>query len=259
MEDHTQMRRQAEAYFNIGDSDLLDLLGGTGTHGDTSADENFASTHNNSGCDVPLAVSVFKDVKAQQIKPRQLTLRQLQNKLTGTTAPGKTALPLVKLGTFGEARTERGSLRHDANLLSVSGVEGDYDAGVLSPQEAADLLRQSGIAALIYTTPSHTREAPRWRVLAPLARQVAPAERAALCAKLNGALRGILAAESFTPSQSYYFGGVTGRPVETVLVEGNRSTASSELPRSARSRFRRSPTYQPIRGYLLTGLRCSAP
>lgn len=37
---------------------------------------------------------------------------------------------------------------------------------------------------------------------------------------MNGALGGILAAESFTPSQSYYFGAVTGRPVESVLVEG---------------------------------------
>jgi len=38
-------------------------------------------------------------------------------------------------------------------------VEGDYDAGAVSPQDAAARLRQSGIAALIYTTPSHTADA----------------------------------------------------------------------------------------------------
>jgi hypothetical protein len=81
------------------------------------------------------------------------TLGQLQARLTGTTAPEKSALPLVKLASFGDARTEKGSLRHDANLLRVSGVEGDHDAGAVSPQDAAERLRQAGNAALIYTTP----------------------------------------------------------------------------------------------------------
>lgn len=185
-----------------------------------ACEEDTESAPENQGCDLPLAVTTFPDLKAQRIEVDRLSLRQLQQRLTATTAPDKAALPLVKLGTFGNARTEKGSLRHDANLLSVSGVEGDYDAGTVSPQEAADRLRQAGIAALIYTTPSHIPEAPRWRVLAPLARHVAPAEREALCARLNGALGGILAAESFTPSQSYYFGGTAARPVESFLVEG---------------------------------------
>uniref|UniRef100_UPI00404877CE VapE domain-containing protein n=1 Tax=Yoonia sp. TaxID=2212373 RepID=UPI00404877CE len=172
------------------------------------------------GCDVPLAVSMFADVKALRIEPARLSLRQIQARLTAATAPAKSDLPLVKLGTFGDVRTEKGSLRHDANLLSVSGVEGDYDAGAVSPQDAANRLRQAGMAALIYTTPSHIPEAPRWRVLAPLAMEVAPGEREAFCARLNGALGGILAAESFTPSQTYYFGSVNARPVESMLVEG---------------------------------------
>jgi len=174
----------------------------------------------NQGCNAPLAVSMFADVKAQRIESIHLSLRQLQARLACTTGPEKSALPLVKLATFGDARTEKGSLRHDANILRVSGVEGDYDAGAVTPQDAAERLSRAGIAALIYTTPSHTPEAPRWRVLAPLARQVAPAEREAFCARLNGALGGILAAESFTPSQSFYFGSVTARPVESFLVEG---------------------------------------
>lgn len=174
----------------------------------------------NLGCDIPLSVSTFSDVKARQIESNHLSLRQLQKRLTGTTAPDKATLPLVKLATFGDTRTDKGSLRHDGNLLAVSGVEGDYDAGTVSPQQAAAWLNQAGIAALIYTTPSHTAEMPRWRVLAPLAVKISPTEREALCGRLNGALKGVLAAESFVTSQSYYFGGVTGRPLESHLVEG---------------------------------------
>ena len=182
------------------------------------------------GCDLPLAVSMFADVKAKRIEPHRLTLRQLQDRLTRTTAPQKTGLPLIKLGTFGNVRTDKGSLRHDANLLRVSGIEGDYDAGTVQPQEAAERLRQAGLAALIYTTPSHTADAPRWRVLVPLAGEVSPVERHALCARLNGALGGILADESFTPSQTYYFGEVAGCPVESILVEGQPVDRVSGLP-----------------------------
>lgn len=220
MQEYTETRPMAQAHFNISATDLSDLLERTETHGDLFTADINRATADNSGCDLPLAVSMFADVKAQRIEPNHLSLRQLQYRLNSTTARDKAALPLVKLATFGDARTDKGSLRHDANLLRVSGVEGDYDAGAVSPQDAAERLRQAGIAALIYTTPGHTAEAPRWRVLAPLARPVAPAEREALCARLNGALGGILAAESFTPSQSYYFGAVTGRPVESFLVEG---------------------------------------
>lgn len=220
MQEYTETRPMAQAHFTIVETDPSDLLGCTETHGDLSAGDIDRATADNSGCDLPLAVSMFADVKAQRIEPNHLSLRQLRDRLNSTTARDKAALPLVKLGTFGDARTDKGSLRHDANLLRVSGVEGDYDAGAVSPQDAAERLRQAGIAALIYTTPSHTAEAPRWRVLAPLAGEVAAPERDALCARLNGALGGILATESFTPSQSYYFGAVTGRPVESVLVEG---------------------------------------
>ncbi len=75
------------------------------------------------GCDVPLAVSMFADVKAQRIESNNLSLKQLQARLHHTTASDKASLPLVKLASFGDLRTENGSLRHDANLLSVSGVE----------------------------------------------------------------------------------------------------------------------------------------
>lgn len=237
MLEYTETRPMAQAHLNIVETDLSDLLfwemkphASQCVSMDQINRDLFGEAADNSGCDLPLAVSMFADVKAQRIGPNHLSLRQLQDRLNSTTARDKGSLPLVKLGTFGDARTDKGSLRHDANLLRVSGVEGDYDAGAVSPQDAAERLRQAGIAALIYTTPSHTAEAPRWRVLAPLAGEIAPAERETLCARLNGALGGILVNESFTPSQSYYFGAVTGRPVESVLVEGQPLDCVSGLP-----------------------------
>uniref|UniRef100_UPI00404744AF AAA family ATPase n=2 Tax=Yoonia sp. TaxID=2212373 RepID=UPI00404744AF len=214
-----------------GQADLSDLLGCTGTYGNVSTRPNHPDNLAQTGCDIAMTVSLFSDVKAQQIEPNRLSLRQLQQRLTQTTAPDKSALPLVKLAIFGDARTEKGSLRHDANLLSISGVEGDYDAGQVTMQEAAMRLEGQGIAAMIYTTPSHTLAAPRWRVLAPLAVNVTPADRSDLCSRLNGALGGILASESFTPSQSYYFGNVTGKPVESCLVEGQPLDLATHCPK----------------------------
>ncbi|WP_374376398.1 hypothetical protein, partial [Tabrizicola sp.] len=198
-------------------TDLSDLL-------------DFGQCPDSDGCDLPLAVSMFADVKAKRIDAHRLTLRNLQDRLIRTTAPRKTGLPLIKLGTFGDVRTDKGSLRHDANLLQVSGIEGDYDAGTVQPQEAAERLRQAGLAGLIYTTPSHTAVSPRWRVLVPLAAAVSPDQRNAFCARLNGALGGALAVESFTASQSFYFGEVAGCPVESILVEGQPVDRVSGLP-----------------------------
>lgn len=134
--------------------------------------------------------------------------------------PNKAACPLLKLGAFGEQYSAKGSLRHDANVLYVSGVEGDHDAGILSPQDAAAMLQRAGVVALIYTTPSHTAAAPRWRCLAPLSQAYQPAARWELAARLNAIFGGTLAGESFTLSQAYYFGRVAGVAYEAYVTGG---------------------------------------
>lgn len=122
----------------------------------------------------------------------------------------KAAAPWLKLATFGEHRTDKNCLRSNANLRTVTGIEGDYDGGRMTPQEALERLERHGIRAAVYTSASHAPERPRWRVLCPLATHAAPKDRARLVARLNGALGGVLAGESFDLSQSYYFGKVTG-------------------------------------------------
>lgn len=131
------------------------------------------------------------------------------------TAPTKEALPLIKLATFANDHRSNGTIE------AVHGIEGDYDAGTAQPADAAERLRAAGIEALIYTTPSHRADAPRWRVLCPLSAAMPADQRHALVARLNGALGGILARESFTPAQPFYVGTVDGgEPMQCIRVSG---------------------------------------
>ena len=185
---------------------------------------------NSSTVDVPISVSVFDNLKAEHVNLTQMSLRDIKGKIHTTKAINKANLPLLKLARFGTLVTYAGSIRHDANMESVSGIEGDYDNGQVSMDDAAQMLKDAGIAALLYTSTHHTPDKPRWRVLCPLAQEVSRIERNELCAKLNGALGGILGDESFAASQSFYFGWAENRdtkhgagpacPVSTLLLEG---------------------------------------
>jgi len=116
--------------------------------------------------------------------------------------------PLVKLARFGLTPTAAGCYRHDANLLGISGIEADHDAGTMQPNEAAVVLERHLLKAAVTTTASHTQDKPRWRVFAPLSKEHPPEDRYHLVARLNGVLGGVLAPESFTLSQSWYYGQV---------------------------------------------------
>lgn len=180
--------------------------------------------------DQPLNYTVFEDPGAKTATVRSSTLRRLAAVVHQPEAAEKSRLPLLKLGEFGPHRTDRGSLRSNDNLESVSGIEADYDAGKVSIDEGMRRLEAAGLGGLIYTSPSHRPNAPRWRILCALSRPVKAIERERLCARLNGALGGILAPESFTASQSYYFGRVRGGAVPEVrLVDGRALDLADEL------------------------------
>ena len=57
--------------------------------------------------------------------------------------------PTGKLAAFGSHRTSGNSLRNNANMLSIDGIEADYDAGKISVEEACRRFREAGVAALI--------------------------------------------------------------------------------------------------------------
>ncbi|MFO1104587.1 MAG: AAA family ATPase [Amaricoccus sp.] len=196
---------ESQAYF---DAELADLLGDIVPFPQSPLDR-------------PIGFTRFEDWDAKTKTVGAWSLRQMAERVNHNVAEIKAELPWIKLTDFGDQPTPGGCLRHNGNVLRVHGIEGDYDGEALSPAEGAARLRAAGIAALIYTSPSHRPDRPRWRVLAPLSKPHAPEARRDLCARLNGALGGILSSESFTLSQSYYFGRLSdSEGFETHLVDG---------------------------------------
>lgn len=174
-----------------------------------------------SGLDLPLDVTLFRDFSAATAERKRLTLNELAEMAQTRLGAAKHNLPLVKLATFGELRSPKQSLRHRANMVEISGIEADYDAGLMPIEAAADRLRAAGVAALLYTSPSHMPGAPRWRVLCPLSRPAPVASRRDLLGRINAILGGVLATESFTDAQSFYIGGTDTASVEILRVPGD--------------------------------------
>lgn len=167
----------------------------------------------------PLRMSLFSTIAADPVEYEAHSLAELAQLIEQTPpVPSKQAGRLLKLARFGSLRTAKGSFRHDANVLEVFGIEADYDGGEMQPEQAAQILAACGVQALIYTTASHTPTAPRWRALCPFSRPLRPEDRAVHVARLNALFGGVIAPESFTLSQSYYFGRVEGAAAPRVLT-----------------------------------------
>jgi RecA-family ATPase len=136
------------------------------------------------------------------------------------TFPSKDKCPWLKMATFGNKRTPQGSLRHNDNVVSIYGIEGDYDGEAISMDQAVSTLEHHHIRAALYPSPSSTAEKPRWRVICPLSHQHSPTARRTFVERLNAVLGGVLAPESFTLSQSYYFGGTPTNEYRVATTNG---------------------------------------
>ncbi len=183
-----------------------------------------------------LDVAIFESVTTV-LRPerRVVTLPTLASIISDPkTYASKEACDLLVMGTFGPTRNPNalqgklGSYRWLGNRLSVSGIEGDHDAGTMEPREAVELLEAAGIRALVYTSANNRvldlpkyNGGPRWRVLAPLSKDCTPSERAAFVDLLNGVLRGALGPESWNTDRSYYYGRVEDVAFEMFLTEGD--------------------------------------
>lgn len=151
-------------------------------------------------------VTFFKNASATTLKVGSMTLLEIRALVLETKAATKANLPWLKLAHFGLKKTEKGCLRTDDNIVEITGIELDYDQGMLGFDAAVAVLEAMNVRALIYTSPSNTSAAPRWRILLPLSRNLSPEIRGKLCARMNGKFNGIFALESFTLSQAYYYG-----------------------------------------------------
>ena len=214
-----------------------------------------------SALDRPLPLTIFTDKTGSRIVRETISLRALMPRLRETTAATKGELPWLKLATLGDVLSSKGSYRHNENVREIGGIECDYDGEILSLDEAANLLRKHDVAGVIYSTPSHAEAAPRWRVLCPASKTLAPSERALLVARLNGILGGVLAGESFTLSQAYYFGSVGKNPDHRVLdVDGRYIDLAADLETTtiAKRGQSRSATLAPASG-VAANARALAP
>lgn len=171
----------------------------------------------NSG-DQPFSLTLFTSFAAADKTEETYTLEGLAGRIRATTRGRKGDLPWLKLARFGDLRTDKNSLRHDANVLAITGIEADYDGEKMSVENAVEKLTKAGIHAMLYTSPSHTEDTPRWRVICPTSEPLSPGRRETLMGRLNGLFDGIFSSESWTLSQAYYFGSVNRNPSHQVHV-----------------------------------------
>jgi AAA domain len=171
---------------------------------------------------VKISFTIFRDRYGKAAGAQESTLDELAAFIHSTVGKSKDELPLVKFALFGNVKTADGCLRNDSNVLSVTGVEADYDSGVMSFEEAVAIADKAGVYTLVYTSPSHTPERPRWRILAPFSEALPPEERDRLMGRLAGLYGGIFGSESWTLSQSYYLGRVDGRPIPQIEIVGEK-------------------------------------
>lgn len=180
--------------------------------------------------DSTITLTRFVSVGARSQTLLHISLVGLADTIQRTTAPAKERLQLLKLARFGNLRTDKGSLRHDGNLTTITGIEADYDGGKMTFEEAQEILEKQGLASLLHTSPSFTEDSPRWRALCPLSEEMAPNHRDHYVARVNGLFGGIFAGESFTLSQAYYFGSVASNPSHRVaIIEGQTIDEHDDL------------------------------
>lgn len=134
--------------------------------------------------------------------------------------------PLASLGTYGDQRTEKGSLRSVKNRRAVSGVECDLDNGMLTLEDVQQRLQ--GIEAIIVPSASHTEDHPRLHVYVPLSRDYRPEDRAQFVRQLNHLLDGNLADESFSDHLALYIGPVRGGA--ELVIERTRGKFLDQIP-----------------------------
>jgi len=111
-------------------------------------------------------VSAFDNARDNQPKPRETTVAGLVRALSSfpvLQVDDKLALP-----AWSPARFRPGELRKSANVEEVSCLVFDFDGG--NPEVA--LAAWPDHLVVLHTTWSHTQDAPRFRLVIPLARPV---------------------------------------------------------------------------------------
>jgi hypothetical protein len=186
-------------------------------------------------------ITLFRSVSATNAEEHEVNALELAATIARNTFDRKEECPLLKTARYGERRSAKGSLRHDANVTAITGVIADYDGEELAFSQLVEQLRHAGLLSVAYTTPSHTKERPRWRVIAMFSRELPTSEWQRMMGRLAGLLSApngaeritVIADESWALSQPYYYGGVAGRPFEIEVIDGRPIDLFGELDAGA--------------------------
>ena len=126
---------------------------------------------------LPWQISIFKGgfttVRPSSVVVKdETTVRRLF-----TEPPWRAAtFPKKKLDCWSPALYKEGDTRSNKNVREITAVVYDYDDPEWSPARMGDHLSDLGIANAVYTTWSHTDEAPRYRVVLFLSRALSRGE-----------------------------------------------------------------------------------
>lgn len=124
-------------------------------------------------------------------------------------------LPLFSCTQFAD------DYRNAQNARMTYAIVGDHDAGTMQPQQAAKILLEHGVQAVIYTTRRHRPEKPRFRVVARLTKPVEAKKHLHFVRVLNHLLNGALARESELSHQAWFFGRVKNSEYTFIQTEGS--------------------------------------
>ena len=108
-----------------------------------------------------LKLTFFDDKFAAIKYEDELTLAELADVIGQTSRRSKALLPWLKLATFGDKASAKNCLRTNDNLLTITGIEVDYDGGATTFDMAVERLTAAGILALVYTSASYVRASKR--------------------------------------------------------------------------------------------------
>lgn len=193
-----------------------------------------------------IAVTIFNSMFPKTKREEQCELADLATVIDRTHAPSKESLPWLKLARFGTVPNDKGFLRYNENVVAISGLELDYDAGSMSIERAVEIAEKVGLACLIYASPSNTPATPKWRILCPFTEELDPIHRDSMMGRVNGLYGGIFDPASWTLSQSYYFGYVEGNGDyhQVEVVDGQPIDTLHELDKSWRAKPLHSARFQ---------------
>lgn len=128
--------------------------------------------------------------------------------------------------------------RHDSNVrertLLTLDIEAPKGSKAVPPQpkEVQDTLDALGLEGWVYTTASHTKASPRYRVVLPLKKPIAPSELQAATVQAAAVLgvEQCCAPESWVASQPMYLPAKVGKATPLSLRTSGKPFAASSKP-----------------------------